>query len=340
MEGFLPLPWAIFWTLVTIPFWIWGIHALRKLFIEHPEKKLSLALSGAFIVILSSLKIPSVTGSSSHPTGTGLSVMLSGPWVTVILCTIVLLFQATFLAHGGYTTLGANVFSMGIAGPFAAYFVFKFLRSHSVNPTVTVFTVAFVADIVTYVVTALQLTLIVPYTGIGDFASTYATFFGIFALTQLPIAIAEGVMFVFFFQYLADIRPDLVKGIGYDTSVRQSRSILSDETKEKVGLFAKMTKARVMLLCFAVVSALMMVLAYFFAFFGDIGGADDAGSETITDLNPGYVPWIENFIQFSEEHLTILFLIQTAVGILILAYVVHLFMKKKRERTEEPQSDT
>ena len=339
MEGFLPLPWAVFWTLVTIPFWIWGINAMRKFFIEHPEKKLSLALSGAFIVILSSLKIPSVTGSSSHPTGTGLSVMLSGPWITVILCTIVLLFQATFLAHGGYTTLGANVFSMGIAGPFAAWFLFKYLRKMSVNPTVTVFAVAFVADIVTYVVTALQLTLIIPYAGIGEFAHTYATFFGIFAVTQLPLALAEGVLFVFFFQYLADIRPDLVEGLGYDTSVRQSRSILSDETKEKIGFFKSEAKTRMMLVCFAIVGAIMILLAYFFAFFRDIGGADDAGSDTIMDLNPGYVPWSENIIQFSEEHLTILFLIQTAVGILMLAYVVYRFRKMKRKRLEAAQGN-
>ncbi|MCL2033039.1 MAG: energy-coupling factor ABC transporter permease [Methanomassiliicoccaceae archaeon] len=340
MEGFLPLPWAIFWTLVAIPFWIWGIRALRKFLTEHPEKKLSLALSGAFVVILSSLKIPSVTGSSSHPTGTGLSVMLSGPWITVIICTIVLLFQGTFLAHGGFTTLGANVFSMGIAGPFAAYYLFKYLRKMNVNPVITVFSVAFVADIVTYLVTALQLTLIVPHADISSFAQTYATFFGIFATTQIPIAIAEGALFVFFFKYLADIRPDLVKGIGFDTSVRQSRGILSDETKDKISIFTYKTKTRLMLVCFAAVSAAMILLAYFFAFFRDVGGADDAGADAILDLNPDYTPWIENFIQFSESHLTILFLIQTAIGILILAYIVHAFQKRKREKAEEPLEST
>lgn len=331
MEGFLPLPWAVFWTLVAVPFWIWGIRAMRKLFAEHPEKKLSLALSGAFVVILSSLKIPSVTGSSSHPTGTGLSVMLSGPWITAVLCTIVLLFQGTFLAHGGYTTLGANVFSMGIAGPFAAYFLFRYLRRLNANPTLTVFAVAFTADIVTYMVTSLQLTLIVPYSGISDFAHTYATFFGIFTVTQIPIAVAEGVLFVFFFQYLADIRPDLVRGIGYDASVRQSKSILGGGTEEKRGFFTRRTRTRLMLVCFAAVAAVMALLAYFTAFFGDIGGSDDAGSGALVDLNPGYFPWIDNLIQFSESHLTLLFLIQTVIGVLILAYIVRLFRGRKRE---------
>ncbi|MDR0309309.1 MAG: energy-coupling factor ABC transporter permease, partial [Candidatus Methanoplasma sp.] len=182
MEGFLPLEWAVFWTVIFIPFLIYGIVRMKKFFEEHPEQKLSVALSGAFIVILSSLKIPSVTGSSSHPTGTGMSVLLSGPWITVVICTIVLLFQGMFMAHGGFTTLGANVFSMGIAGPFAAYFVFRIMKQRSINSTVTVFTVVVVANIVTYVVTALQLSLVA---GISNFA----TFLGIFAVTQIPIAI-------------------------------------------------------------------------------------------------------------------------------------------------------
>ena len=53
-----------------------------------------LALSGAFIFILSSLKIPSVTGSSSHPTGVGLGTAMFGPSVISVLGTICLLFQA------------------------------------------------------------------------------------------------------------------------------------------------------------------------------------------------------------------------------------------------------
>jgi cobalt/nickel transport system permease protein len=63
-----------------------------------------LAVSGAFIFVLSSLKMPSVTGSCSHPTGTGMGAILFGPWMTSVLSIIVLIYQAIFLAHGGLTT--------------------------------------------------------------------------------------------------------------------------------------------------------------------------------------------------------------------------------------------
>ena len=44
-----------------------------------------------------------------------------------LLGIIVLLFQALLLAHGGLTTLGANTFSMAIAGPFVSFGIYKLL---------------------------------------------------------------------------------------------------------------------------------------------------------------------------------------------------------------------
>ena len=73
MEGFLPIEWAIFWWAITIPFLILGFRSIRKSVNENPETKMMLGLSGAFAFVLSALKIPSVTGSCSHPTGVGLA---------------------------------------------------------------------------------------------------------------------------------------------------------------------------------------------------------------------------------------------------------------------------
>lgn len=58
--------------------------------------------------VLSALKISSVTGSCSHPTGTGLGTILFRPAITTVPATITLLFQALLPAHGGLTTLGPN----------------------------------------------------------------------------------------------------------------------------------------------------------------------------------------------------------------------------------------
>ncbi|MGC4431439.1 energy-coupling factor ABC transporter permease, partial [Streptococcus suis] len=123
---------------------------LKKSVQKNPENKVGLALSGAFVFILSALKIPSVTGSTSHPTGVGFGTAMFGPSVMVVLGTICLLFQALFLAHGGLTTLGANGFSMAVVGPFVGYFVYKLALSMKVNQRVAIFLCAFVADLATY----------------------------------------------------------------------------------------------------------------------------------------------------------------------------------------------
>ena len=93
MEGYLPIEWCIFWAVLSAPFVIYGIWRMTKMIKEDRRILPLMAVSGAFIFVLSALKIPSVTGSCSHPTGTGLSSAFFGPFVTSVLGTIVLLFQ-------------------------------------------------------------------------------------------------------------------------------------------------------------------------------------------------------------------------------------------------------
>ena len=168
-----------------------------------------LAVSGAFIFVLSSLKMPSVTGSCSHPTGTGLGAILFGPWITSVLAMIVLIYQAIFLAHGGLTTLGANTFSMGIAGPIVAVLIYKAAMKSRINLYIAVFLAATLADWATYVVTSLQLALAFPAASGGVLASFWA-FAAVFAITQIPLAIVEGVITALMFKYIVQLRSDVL----------------------------------------------------------------------------------------------------------------------------------
>ncbi len=131
MEGFLPHPWWEIWWAIMIPIVAYGIYSLSKIARKNPEAKPLLALMGAFIFVVSALKLPSVFGSSSHPTGSGLAAVVFGPAIASVLSMIALIFQATLLAHGGITTLGANVFSMGIVGPAVAYVNMDFMQKNS-----------------------------------------------------------------------------------------------------------------------------------------------------------------------------------------------------------------
>ncbi|WP_257351083.1 energy-coupling factor ABC transporter permease [Pseudalkalibacillus decolorationis] len=201
MEGFLPFGWAIFWWALVIPFLAIGLVSIRNKLAENPEVKILLGLSTAFAFVLSALKLPSVTGSSSHATGVGLGAMLFGPFAMSIVGFIVLLFQALLLAHGGITTLGANAFSMAVFGPFVAYGIYLLARRMEISFTISAFLAAAFGNLATYVMTSFQLALAFPDEASGILGS-FTKFISIFGVTQIPLAVIEGVFTVIVLNYL------------------------------------------------------------------------------------------------------------------------------------------
>lgn len=195
MEGYLPLLHCIAWDVLCLPFLAAGIIGIQHTLRRSRRLLILLAMSGAFIFVISSLKILSVTGSSSHMTGTGLSAILFGPAATSVLGVIVLAFQAILLAHGGLTTLGANTFSMAIVGPILTWLLYRGGKRLHIGRKVTVFIAAALGDLLTYCVTGMQLAVAYPSETGGIMASA-VKFLGVFAPTQLPLAVIEGVLTV------------------------------------------------------------------------------------------------------------------------------------------------
>ncbi len=215
MEGYLPPMYCAAWGALCIPFWTAGVIRIRRLAAEKRKSMLLLGMAGAFVFVISSLKIPSVSGSCSHMTGTGLSAILFGPACSAILGTIVLVFQALMLTHGGVTTLGANTFSMAIAGPLVAWGIYRLCNKLHVSRRISVFLAAMLGDLFTYCVTAFQLALAYPSEQ-GGVAASAVRFLGVFAPTQLPLAVIEGVLTVLIVMGLESYaRPEL-REIGFE----------------------------------------------------------------------------------------------------------------------------
>jgi cobalt/nickel transport system permease protein len=229
MEGFLPLYWCVVWWMIALPCLIFGIWQLKKVMAADREALALLGVTGAFIFILSSLKLPSVTGSCSHPTGTGLSAICFGPWITSVIAMIVLLFQSLFLAHGGLSVLGANIVSMGIVGPLVGYGVYRVLRGTQVNIYLIVFLAAALADLFTYVMTSFELALAYP-AQVGGIGSSFVLFMGIFAVTQIPLAIVEGVILALVFKYIVQLKPDILIRLNIfpEENINAARRALTD----------------------------------------------------------------------------------------------------------------
>jgi cobalt/nickel transport system permease protein len=61
---------------------------------------------------------------------------------------------------------------------------------------------------VTYITTAVQLAL-----AYGPFMDSLLSFMAVFAVTQIPLGIVEGILFTIFVDYLERARPDLTEKV-------------------------------------------------------------------------------------------------------------------------------
>lgn len=328
MEGYLPLEWCVIWYLIAIPFIVYGAHRIVRIVREHPEQKMTVALAGAFIFLISSLKLPSVTGSSSHPTGTGLSVVLYGISCTAFLSTIVLVFQALLLAHGGLTTLGANCFSMGIVGPAVGLAVWAVLRRLRASVPASMFGAAFTADLVTYVVTALQLTICYHASG---YATALTDFLTTYAVTQVPLAFVEGVLFAMFAKYLVSTRPEIFAA----SPGGAAPPVTGRHTSNR----------RWYVLGFTIIAVLVAGTLVYGAYTGaGFGGSDDAGSGLIVKESglSNFVPWFTGLwgsYELPAEMESLLFALMAAGGALVVGYYLGVNHGRRKEGPAEETAE-
>ena len=80
---------------------------------------------------------------------------------------------------------------MAITGPLVSFGIYKLL--YKKNKAMAVFLAAALGDLATYVVTSLQLALANP-SATGGVLESFLKFAAIFAVTQVPLAIIEGLL--------------------------------------------------------------------------------------------------------------------------------------------------
>jgi cobalt/nickel transport system permease protein len=203
-EGILPFDWAAVWFVLVAPFVGYGLYRLRKMSEKDLSFKPLVGLMTAVVFIISCMPVPVPSA--------GTSGILLGPVISVLITTGALIIQALFLAHGGLSTLGADIMSMGVVGSFVGYGTFRLLRSLNVKMAAAAFTAGLLADWATYLMTSLELA-----SGIRGDSAFLPLFWKIaiaFIPTQLPLGILEGAMTAGMITLLAKKRPDLLVKMG------------------------------------------------------------------------------------------------------------------------------
>ncbi len=202
-DGILPMRWAALWYLLAIPAVAMGLRTYRRESERSPRFRPLAGLVGAAVFVISCMPIPvPFTGTTSHPTGAGLAAILLGPWLTAAISSIALLLQALFLAHGGLTTLGANIFSMGIVGALTGYGLFRAMRWAGASLFASAFFAGMLSDWATYATTSTELALALH--GDGSAFSLFLAILTAFVPTQLPLGIMEGFVTAYALRFLSE----------------------------------------------------------------------------------------------------------------------------------------
>lgn len=214
-DGFLVKEWVMGWYGAASVFVAKGVRDVTRRSQEVPMFKPLLGLISAAVFFISLLPVPvPITGTSSHPAGTPLAAILVGPFVSIVLSVVALLLQALFFAHGGLTTLGANVFSEGVVGSMVGYGIFRLGRKMGLSLGWAACLAGIIGDLAVYLTSSTELALGLPGVHKYTFIQTFLTFFTLYMPTQLPLAFLEGLVTGGMVSYIARVRPDILRSLG------------------------------------------------------------------------------------------------------------------------------
>lgn len=135
-------------------------------------------------------------------------------------------------------------------------------------------------------------------------------FVGVFMLTQIPIAIAEGLLTVVAYNLISANFPFQEGGI-----------LNNGKNKSKTSL-------NIILL---VAVAILMIGALLINKNGEFGGSDGEAESVITEIDPDYTPWFDSLLEpKSGEIESLLFTLQGSLGVGIITYILGYYKGKKK----------
>ncbi|MCX7711624.1 MAG: energy-coupling factor ABC transporter permease [Clostridia bacterium] len=199
-DGTMPLIQAAGYGAISAGFVAAGVKKYYKNSSGNPDYKIISGVFTAFVFISTVFEIPMPFGSSEHPTGTPLMAIFLGPLITPFLSLMVLLLEL-FLREGAVTTLGANVFSLGVVGGTVGWLLYNTSRKMGLNIFLAGLIAGMLGDLSVYLATAGQLAL-------GNMEGRSFYYYFLFYLPgQIPLAVVEGIFTGIALNFLKKRRP-------------------------------------------------------------------------------------------------------------------------------------
>ena len=208
-EGVLPLSQAVAWSALAAPAVYWSLRCEQRTRRSTPWSSVIMAGATSLLFAGTLLPIPvPVVGATSHICLTPVLALVVGVRRIVWPTFFVLLLQAVFFAHGGLTTLGVNLLTLGLLGPLTATGLWALLRRLGVGGALGLALACGAGGLSVYVADAVVLAV-----ALSDMTAPATTFGAVllgFAPVQIPLAVLEAVVSVGIVRLLATRRPDLL----------------------------------------------------------------------------------------------------------------------------------
>jgi cobalt/nickel transport system permease protein len=210
-DSFIPLGQAIVYWVIALPFVFMSLKWARK---ELDDMKIPiLAALAAGIFAIQALNIPIGMGTSGHMVGAVLvSIIFGSPFAGVLVLTLVLLVQGFVFGDGGITTMGANIFNMGVVSGFVGYYLFAALKT-KVDIKAAAFVGAWIGLFISAIVCAVEMSI----------AGTFPLMAGLAAMGLYHLIIGfigEGLITAIVITAIEKSRPDLL-----DSSVTNVKGV-------------------------------------------------------------------------------------------------------------------
>jgi len=208
-EGMLPLHQAVGWTALAAPALVWSLRGeqLVRRGSASPQVIIAGATSLLFAATLLPIPVP-VVGATSHVCLTPVLGLVVGVRRIIWPTFFVLLLQAVFFAHGGLTTLGVNMLTLGLLGPVVTVGLWHFFRHIGAGNMLGLGVACGAGGLSVYVADALALAA-----ALSDVSDPVTTFKGIlvgFAPVQIPLSVLESVASVGLVRVLTTRKPGLM----------------------------------------------------------------------------------------------------------------------------------
>ena len=203
-DGFLSTPVAL---LAWIPSLLAIGYALRRANLDLDERRVPLlGVTAAFVFAVQMLNFPIAGGTSGHLLGAALAATLLGPWMAVLVLSVVLTVQAFVFADGGITALGANILCMGVIGALGVGFAMLAVREVLPKRNGVFLGIVGVGSWLAVMAGAGMAALLLGLSGTVAFSTVLPAMLGVHTL----IGIGEAVITVGAVTAVLATRPDLI----------------------------------------------------------------------------------------------------------------------------------